>query len=367
MTRPLMRRQLARRSWSKTACAVAVLAVLAAACGSDAKTGATTTVTSTASAPETTPVPTSPASATSAPSDVATTAAAAVDTLPVDTASPTTDLPTSPPFETATMSETFVDTSRPTVPLSGPQLPSRTIDTTIVYPQGSGPFPLIVMSHGIGGAPKGYTVLSGVWASLGYVVALPAFPLTNDRAPGAETNLFDGVNQPKDVSFVIDQLLGLNGDDKSPLFGRIDADRIGVAGHSFGAATTYALTFAGCCRDPRIKAVVILAGLIFIDPDNNDFSRPLPILIMHGDADTTLNIALDTAVYPQLAGPKWFVTLLGANHSSPFVNGHSKWTKIVHDTTSDFWNGTLGNDPSSLQTLRTDAVVEGVSTLESSP
>ncbi|MEO8267653.1 MAG: dienelactone hydrolase family protein [Ilumatobacteraceae bacterium] len=355
-------RQLALRSWSKTACAVAALAVLAAACGSDAKTAATTTVAPAASAP----VPTSPASATSAPStDVETTAAAVVDTVPADTGSPTTDLPTAP-FETVTMSETFVDTSRPTVPLEGPQLASRTIETTIVYPHGPGPFPLIVMSHGIGGTPKDYTVLSGIWARLGYVVALPAFPLTNHQAANAETNLFDGVNQPKDVSFVIDQVLGLNGDDKSPLFGRIDADRIGVAGHSFGAATTYALTFADCCRDQRIKAVVILAGLIFIDPDHNDFSRPLPILIVHGDADKTLNIALDAAVYPQLAGPKWFVTLLGADHGSPYENDQSKWTTIVRASTSDFWSGTLGNDPSSLQSLRIDAVVDGLSTLESS-
>lgn len=232
--------------------------MLAAACGSDANTGAITTASSAASSPESspeTPVISSPASAASAPStDVETTPAAVVDTVPADTGSPTTDLPTAP-FETVTSSETFVDTSRPTAPLKGPQLPSRTIDTTIVYPQGPGPFPLIVLSHGIGGTPKDYTVLAGTWAGLGYVVALPAFPLTNDQAPDAETNLFDGVNQPKDVSFVIDQVLALNGDDKSPLFGRIDADRIGVAGHSFGAATTYALAFAGCCRDQRIKAV----------------------------------------------------------------------------------------------------------------
>lgn len=52
----------------------------------------------------------------------------------------------------------------------GPQLPSRTFDTTIVYPQGPGPFPLIVMFHGSVGSRRnppcspGYGLASGTWS-----------------------------------------------------------------------------------------------------------------------------------------------------------------------------------------------------------
>jgi predicted dienelactone hydrolase len=39
------------------------------------------------------------------------------------------------------------------------------------------------------------------------VVAAPVFPLSNDGAQDSFTNSFDVVNQPGDVSFVLDELL----------------------------------------------------------------------------------------------------------------------------------------------------------------
>ena len=46
----------------------------------------------------------------------------------------------------------------------------RTIPVRIYYPaQGSGPFPVIVFSHGLGGSRDGYRYLGERWASRGYV------------------------------------------------------------------------------------------------------------------------------------------------------------------------------------------------------
>jgi len=292
----------------------------------------------------------------------------------VATDAPTTAAPVlTAPFQISTMTQTFVDTSRPTVPAGGgAKLPSRTLITTIVYPDAPGPFPLIELSHGVTGSPSRLSLISAAWARAGFVVALPQFPLTSNPSgdpagdDAADANTADVNNQPADVSFVLDNMLRLNGDDTSPIFGRIDPDRIGVAGHSLGAATTYGVAFNSCCADPRVKAVVIMAGFVFVNPPGNLFTRKLPVLILHGDADPTLNIALDRAIYPQLAGPKWFVTLLGAQHSPPFEDTASPYDSLVEKATTDFWNGTLGNDPAALTALRTDAVVNGLSTLQTS-
>ena len=295
--------------------------------------------------------------------------AAPVETAPpVDTVSPAS--PASrpeAPFSVLHLEQTFVDTLRPTPKTStAPELPSRTIVTSLVVPEAPGPFPLIVLSHGLTGTPAKLTRLADAWATAGFVVALPAFPLTNGSVPDAAANAGDIVNQPADVSFVIDQVLALNADDTSRLYGRVDGDRIGVAGHSLGAATTYGVTFSPCCTDDRIDAVVILAGLVLVQPDENDYSRPLPVMIVHGDADPVLDISLDTDVYAQLAGPKWFVTLHGGTHSTGFENLGTPYDAIVDASTTDFWDATLGGSATAADALRRAAVVDGLSSLETS-
>lgn len=273
--------------------------------------------------------------------------------------------PTTEPFEVGTVAASFIDVSRPTIATAtSPELPQRTIATTIVHPLAPGPFPLIVLSHGLTGLPEKLTQLATTWASAGYVVALPAFPLTNGSVPNAVANLGDVANQPGDVSFVIDSVLMLNRDDTSLLFGRVDGGRIGIAGHSLGGATTYGVAFNECCRDERIDAVVILAGFVFVEPERNNFALDLPVLIVHGDADPVLDIAHDADVYEQLAGPKWFVTLVGGTHSPPFENETSAYDGVVEHVTTDFWNGYLGGEISALDVLRADAAVGGVSILQ---
>jgi predicted dienelactone hydrolase len=98
----------------------------------------------------------------------------------------------------------------------------------IRYPQGDGPFPLIVLAHGRTGNPNKFTQLTTAWASAGLVVAAPVFPLTSNQT-AFETD-GDYVNQPADVSFVIDQLVARSDDSVGPLAGRVDEEHIGVTG-----------------------------------------------------------------------------------------------------------------------------------------
>ena len=363
------------RSTRFLAVAAATLALVAGACSSDSKSAATTSaaatsavttaVVETTEAPETTvaPAPTEPVTTqpgtTEAPDTTET--AEATETIG---APDTTEAVLSAPFPTQTVEQSFVDASRPTpATASSPEVASRTIATTIVYPQAPGPFPLIVLNHGLTGMPSKLSRISTAWAAAGYVVAMPAFPLTNGSVIDASANVGDVVNQPGDVSFVIDSVLALNGDDSSPLFGRVDAEHIGVAGHSLGSATTYAVALNSCCLDERIDAIVIMAGFVFIAADN-DYSRALPVMILHGDADPVLNISLDQGVYDQLAGPKWFVTLFGGMHSTGFEDYNTPHDAVVDRATTDFWNAYLSDRHGATDALRVDAVVAGLSTLQ---
>jgi hypothetical protein len=60
------------------------------------------------------------------------------------------------------------------------------------------------------------------------------------------------------MSFLIDQLLLLDGQPGGLFAGAIDADRIGASGHSFGGYTSFALAtqpLVGPPPDTRVKAI----------------------------------------------------------------------------------------------------------------
>ena len=134
---------------------------------------------------------------------------------------------------------TAVDTSRPTpANAAQPGQASRSMSVRVWYPAttpgaeeardddfasvpdptpqfdappatGSGPYPLIVFSHGLGAFPALYGDLLASWAAAGYVVAAPAFPLSNQDAPGGP-DAGDVSNQPADVAFVISRIIELS-------------------------------------------------------------------------------------------------------------------------------------------------------------
>jgi dienelactone hydrolase len=268
------------------------------------------------------------------------------------------------PFTVTAASETFVDRSRLTRPAGRPPSPGRSLETTLYVPDGEGPFPLIVFAHGLNGHPDKFTQLLTVWARAGYVVAAPAFPLTNNRVPEANSNIGDVVDQPGDVSFVITEMLRLNRERGSRVFERIDADRIGVGGLSLGGATTYAVAFNDCCRDDRVKAVQVFSGAL-LAPGEHELDGHVPLLMVHGDRDTSLPYQLATDIYAKAGGPVWFVTLIGAPHSPPFENPHTPYDALVERVTTDFWDATLGGDAKALTRFETDAVVTGLSSLQS--
>src|SRR4051812_48908102 len=188
---------------------------------------------------------------------------------------------------------------------------NRKVPVKVYYPQSAGKAPVIVFSHGLGGSREGYEYLGRYYASHGYVsVHLQHLGSDNavwENAPldevmanmrKAAAKIENAVNRPLDASFAIDQLEKLNREE-SPLKGRLDLDRIGMAGHSFGAYTTLAIagekmTAAGrgesSLRDPRIKAAIPMSAPVPLKQTRIESAFAdirIPCLHMTGTLDTS--------------------------------------------------------------------------------
>jgi dienelactone hydrolase len=259
----------------------------------------------------------------------------------------TTAVTTGRPRTVTTLTETFVDPSRPTAPVGtvADPAPERTLPTTIYLPDGEGPGPLIVFSHGLGGSPQKFTGIHQAWAAAGYVVAAPRFPLTSDANPDHRTEVGDLFQQPADISFVLDELLTASAATTGPLAGRIDPERVGAAGLSLGGATTYGLVMNDCCVDPRVRAAVVMAGAVLITTGGNDTDRGVPVLALHGDTDLALPYSLGRSAWESLGGPAWLVTLRGGDHAGPFEDFPTPWDDAVAASTIAFWDAVLGGEP----------------------
>jgi predicted dienelactone hydrolase len=253
----------------------------------------------------------------------------------------------------------FVDRSR-SIRLPDGRRVARPIETVVRYPASGGRHPLIVFGHGFALTPGAYSSLLRAWASAGYVVAAPLFPLGNANAPGGPTEA-DLVNQPGDISFVISRLLSLDG-RPGPLRGRIDASRIAVAGHSDGAETALAAAYDRRYRDPRIRAAIVLSGAMF--PGMGAFPRGgPPLLAVQGTADP-INSPATTGAYFRLAHhPKFLLWLVGASHLPPYTNQQPQ-LGIVERATLAFLGHYLGHTP--LQAL-TAASRTGLTRLTAEP
>lgn len=228
---------------------------------------------------------------------------------------------------------------------------------------GSGPYPLIVFSHGLGAFPAMYGDLLASWAAAGYVVAAPAFPLSNQDAPGGP-DAGDVANQPADVAAVITRALALSdGAEGRALAGMIDPEHIGVAGHSNGGITTAGIIGQTCCHDDRVDAAIILAGTSQLFPGGTfDWSRTPPLLIVHGDNDTLIPLDEGKRLFNNARSPKGLFTLLGGDHTT-YVFRNSKAFPITARATLDFWNGYLKGDATAIAALGDDRE-PGVATME---
>lgn len=187
--------------------------------------------------------------------------------------------------------------------------PENTAGVATTMPAG----PLVVYSHGFMGNSMEPAYLAGYLASHGYVVVAADFPLTHAGAPGGP-NVFDVMNQPGDISFLIDTLLAWNDDPQNRLYRKIDANRIGIAGLSLGGMTTTLAAFHPRVRDPRVKAAVSIAGPLELFGRAFFARSQLPFMMLAGDIDAMVPYEENALPVLERINNAWLVTVSGGTH-----------------------------------------------------
>lgn len=223
-----------------------------------------------------------------------------------------------------------------------------------------GPFPLVVFGHGFDSTPGVYARLLQAWASAGYVVAAPVFPLSNRHAPGGADES-DIVNQPADMSFVITRMLEAAAAPHGILSNLVDPHEIAVAGQSDGAATALATAYDARYLDSRIDAAVILSGAEVLAGRYFGVRNP-PLLATQGMADR-VNLPKDTYQFFHPAhAPKFLLSLPGARHLPPYATEQPQ-LGVVERVSIAFLDRYLKGLPGARSRMWSAGDVPGVATL----
>lgn len=255
---------------------------------------------------------------------------------------------------------TFVDPSRPTRAHGGqPELRERTLPIDIWYPAGADGlrFPLLVFSHGSTRRAVDYAATLESWASAGYVVVGPDFPLSKTGTPGG-TDYGDIESQARDVGFVISQVLDTPEDAARPWAKLVDPGKIGLGGQSMGAITTVAAAINPCCADRRVGAITEFAGAwaSFGAPGPVAAAEAPPALLVHGSADPVVPYASATSLNDMYPGSHRLLTLVDSAHDPGFFGGVSTpLDELVTRATLAFYDAHLKDDPAGSERL--DALV----------
>ena len=200
------------------------------------------------------------------------------------------------------------------IDIPGQTLP-RQFEAKLWYPKSlpDRPMPLILYSHGLMGSYSQSAHYAEHFASHGYLFAAPDFPLTNFRN-GERANAVDVINQPGDISFLLDALLRRNSDPDDSLYQRIDSDKIVAMGLSLGGMTTHMLAYDPQRADARIDVAVAIAAPSQMFSKKFFSTRDLPYLAIASPEDAL--IAYRDNALPMLSKARnaSLVTIAGGSH-----------------------------------------------------
>jgi predicted dienelactone hydrolase len=239
------------------------------------------------------------------------------------------------------------------------------------FPKEDGKYPVVVFSHGFGAGKEAFAAVSEHWASHGYVVIHPQHADGGRLGAGSRPGLGkkddadeDKVDDPKpkldpaklrerlkgaggidklanlqnnpksitdrvgDVTFILDSFAELE-KQVSGLKGKLDADRIGVSGHSYGAAVAVLVGGASVdlgdekgksLGDKRVKCVLPFSAAGAGEYGLTAGSwKPmtLPVMYVTGTKDIRPGKEFEwrkEAYEGSPAGDKYLVVLDGATH-----------------------------------------------------
>jgi predicted dienelactone hydrolase len=260
----------------------------------------------------------------------------------------------------------------------------RDIPVRVYLPTSTAPAPVVLFSHGLGGSRSGSAFLGEHWAARGYVAVFLQHPGSDEsvwknQPPGQRmqalsqaASVENFLLRVRDVPAVLNQLAAWNGDKPHPLADRLDLQKVGMSGHSFGAVTTEAVSGETLpvggqgFTDPRIKAAVVFSPSA---PQVGSAAKAfgavkIPWLLMTGTKDLApighADMRSRLAVYPALHGaPKYELVLHNAEHSVftdralPGDHGprNPNHHRVILALSTAFWDAYLRNDAEALAWL----------------
>lgn len=248
--------------------------------------------------------------------------------------------------------------------------------------------PVVLFSHGLGGSRRGCGYLGEHWAQRGYVAVFLQHPGSDESvwqnlpAGGRMAAMRDAASAANlrlrvgDVAATLDALETWSTQPDHPMFGRLDLDRTGMAGHSFGAQTAQAvggqsLPFIGRrLTDPRIKSAVIMSPGTSrgrLDAGEAFAGVEIPWLLLTGTRDEAAigsqTVESRLAVFPALpAGQAYELVLDNAEHSA-FTDHELPGEREPRDpnhhrailaVTTAFWDAFLCGDEAAREWLDGD-------------
>lgn len=170
--------------------------------------------------------------------------------------------------------------------------------TLIFWPDGPGPFHVVVYGHGIGGGIDGVNDWLSTIASLGLIVIAP---FTTGGLCVLE--FVDMLRALRSTHFF----------DLHPALGKADFSRTGIVGHSMGG---FEATLAGSFPLLNIQAVVASHGASLT------LTKTVPTMFTTGTADMVVSPLIPLAAFKLCpARPKIFVNLVGGDHMEPRNGG----------------------------------------------
>jgi dienelactone hydrolase len=111
------------------------------------------------------------------------------------------------------------------------------IGGSLVVPNGAGPYPLLVTTHGFSGSSTNQLGWAQHFATYGFVVVVPSLPSTFDPDENVDAAIIEDL-----AAYYSNPPTG------TPAFGKVDGTKIGLEGHSAGGLAT---TMASSVINPQ--------------------------------------------------------------------------------------------------------------------
>lgn len=255
----------------------------------------------------------------------------------------------SPSFLSAKGYEPLIAQGKVKAELTSFHYGEREVPLKVYLPESSSPAPVVLLSHGLGGSREVGNYLGQQWAGRGFVVVAmqhigsdssiwkdePVGKRRDAVALAANGKTFQ--DRMRDVPATLDQLEKWQVEKGHFLKGRMNLEKVGIGGHSYGAVTTQALAgqhfgpLGALYGDERIDAALALSP----SPPRRGSAKlafakiEMPMMLMTGTKDGSpignTSPASRREVYPALPeGDKFELVLKDAEHHAFSDHRHDK-------------------------------------------